>query len=196
MTSGRPPSTTHEQIASVALELFEERGFEQTTVDQIAAAVGVGRRTVFRYFPSKNDIVWGDFDWVMERLRVHFRECGDEVSPMQALRRAVVLSNSYEPAQLPKLRIRMTLITTVPALQAHSMLRYAAWRSAVAELIAERLGLRPDDLVPLAVAGAALGTAMASFTRWVSHPEEDLERCLDEAFELLAHGFAEVEAPA
>jgi mycofactocin system transcriptional regulator len=196
MSSGRPPSTTHDEIASVALELFERRGFDETTVDQIATAVGVGRRTLFRYFPSKNDIVWGDFDWVMDRLRAHFEECGPEVPPMAALRRAVVLSNSYEPSQLPGLRIRMTLITTVPALQAHSMLRYMAWRTTVAELIAERLGQRPDDLLPLTVGGAALGTAMAAFTRWVGHPGESLDRCLDEAFELLEHGFAGVEAGA
>lgn len=194
MSSGRPPSTTHDEIATAALALFEQQGFERTTVDQIAAAAGIGRRTLFRYFPSKNDIVWGDFDWVIERLRTRFRECGPQVAPLSALRQAVVLSNSYHPAQLPGLRIRMTLITTVPALQAHSMLRYADWRNAVAELIAERTGRPADDLVALSVAGAALGTATAAFGRWVGHPEEDLEQCLDRAFELLEHGFAGVEA--
>lgn len=194
MTSGRPPSTTHDLIAEAALELFARRGFEETTVEQIADAVGVGRRTVFRYFPSKNDMVWGDFDWVMERLRTHLEECGPDVAPMEALRHAVVLSNSYPAEQLDGLRIRMTLITSVPALQAHSMLRYAAWRAVVAQFFAERLGDEPDGLVPQAVAHAALGTAMAVFTRWAHGADEDLERSLDRAFQLLAAGFADVPA--
>ena len=46
----------------VVAQQFEERGFEMTTMDDIAAAVGVGRRTLFRYYPSKNDILWGQFD--------------------------------------------------------------------------------------------------------------------------------------
>ncbi|HEY5332011.1 MAG TPA: TetR family transcriptional regulator, partial [Solirubrobacterales bacterium] len=94
MTIGRPPTTTHEQLESIALELFAERGFEQTTVDDIATAVGVGRRTVFRYFPSKNDMVWGGFEQVIERLRVHLAE-GDDLPLADALRRAPVLSNRY-----------------------------------------------------------------------------------------------------
>ncbi len=61
-TPDAPPTS---EIAAVALELFAERGFEETTVEDIAAAVGVGRRTLFRYFPSKNDMVWGDFDRVL-----------------------------------------------------------------------------------------------------------------------------------
>src|ERR1700743_778390 len=67
MSIGRPPTTTHAEIERVALDLFATRGFEATTVDDIATAVGVGRRTLFRYFESKNDLAWGDFDWVMER---------------------------------------------------------------------------------------------------------------------------------
>jgi mycofactocin system transcriptional regulator len=185
MSLGRPPTTTHEQIASVALDLFSERGFEQTTVEEIAAAVGVGRRTIFRYFPSKNDMVWGEFESVIERLRTHLRE-GDELPLMGALRRAAVLSNRYPEEQLPALRQRLTLITTEPALQANSMLRYAAWRRGVAEWAAERLGQQPDDLVPEAISHAALGASMAAFTRWVNHPQEDLETLLDEAYWVLA----------
>ena len=127
-TLGRPPSTTREEIAAVALALFAERGFEATTVDEIAAAVGVGRRTLFRYFGSKNDIAWGDFDWVMERLRDALA-AGDGLPLMEALRDGVVESNRYPDEQLPGLRIRMTLITRTPALQAHSALRYAEWRA-------------------------------------------------------------------
>ncbi|MGH2893561.1 MAG: TetR family transcriptional regulator, partial [Solirubrobacteraceae bacterium] len=66
---GRPPRTSHDQLAGTALTLFVRDGFEETTLDDIATAVGVGRRTLFRYFSSKNDLVWGNFDGVLERLR-------------------------------------------------------------------------------------------------------------------------------
>lgn len=187
---GRPPSTTHEEIAAAALDLFQRQGFEATSVAEIAAAVGVERRTIFRYFPSKNEIVWGDFDWVIERLRGHLEEAGEELPLMEALRRAGVLSNQYPPEELPALRLRMTLITTAPELQAYSMLRYAAWRAAIAEWAAKRLGQRPDDLAPELISQAALAASMAAFQRWVSHPDEDLGRCLETAYGLLAEGFA------
>lgn len=186
---GRPPSTTHDEIATVALELFRQDGFEATSVEDIADAVGVERRTIFRYFPSKNDIVWGDFGWVIERLRQHLEESEDSVPLMDALRRAAVLSNRYPKDQLPALRLRMTLITTAPALQANSMLRYAAWRQAIAEWAAVRLGEDPTDLVPEVIAQTALGASMAAFTRWVNSPGEDLEECVDSAYRMLADGF-------
>lgn len=57
---GRRPSTTREAIARQALDLFERNGFDATTVDEIAAAVGISRRTFFRYYGSKRDVVWGN----------------------------------------------------------------------------------------------------------------------------------------
>lgn len=187
---GRPPSTTHDEIAAVALKLFQRDGFEATSVEDIATAVGVERRTIFRYFPSKNDIVWGDFGSVIERLRRHLEESEDSVPLMDALRRAAVLSNSYPEEQLPALRLRLTLITTAPALQADSMLRYAAWRQAIAEWAGKRLGEEPRGLAPEVIAHTALGASMAAFTRWVHNPSEDLEECLDRAYRLLAEGFS------
>lgn len=189
MSIGRPPSTTREEIEAVALDLFAARGFEETTVEEIAAAVGVGRRTLFRYFESKNDIAWGDFDWVMERLRDALA-AGDDLPPMEALRRGVVESNRYPVEQEPGLRTRMTLITGTAALQAHSALRYAAWRRVVAEWAAGRFDEGPDDLRPRVIGYAALGTAMASFERWVASEDEDLLELLDAAFVALAAGFA------
>jgi TetR/AcrR family transcriptional regulator, regulator of mycofactocin system len=173
----------------VALDLFAERGFEATTVDEIAAAVGVGRRTLFRYFESKNDIAWGDFDSVMERLREALAEAAD-LPLMEALRRGVVESNRYPVDQEPGLRTRMTMITSSAALQAHSALRYAEWRGVVAEWAAARLGEAPDDLRPRVIGYAALGSAMASFERWVANADEDLLGLLDAAFVALAAGFA------
>lgn len=176
-------------MSRTALELFAQRGFEETTIEDIADAVGVGRRTLFRYFSSKADTVWGDFDWVLERLRSGLRATSPDEPLMQALGRAVVESNRYEKSALPELRIRMQLITRVPALQAHSMLRYAAWREVIAEFVAERLGQPVGAVLPQTLAHAALGTSMAAFVVWVDDPSRDLVETLEEAYALLASGF-------
>jgi mycofactocin system transcriptional regulator len=185
---GRPASTSHAAVGRTALELFARRGFEQTTLDEIAAAAGVSRRTLFRYYPSKNDMVWGDFDYVLARLRRELDATGAHEPVMEALARAVIASNHYERDQLPELRIRLTLISTVPALQAHSMLRYASWRRVVAQFVADRLGFEADDLVPQTIGWAALGASMAAFVRWVNHPDESLESHLRQSYDLLVHG--------
>jgi mycofactocin system transcriptional regulator len=187
---GRPPSTTHAEVERVALALFARDGFEDTTMDDIADALGVGRRTVFRYFASKNDIVWGNFELVLDRLRRLLDATPDDVPIMRALADAIVESNRYEPDQLQELRIRMTLITTVPALQAHSMLRYEAWRRVVAEFVAARRGESPDDLLPQTIGYAMLGTSMAAFVHWVNNPDEDLDTNLAQAYGVLRASIA------
>jgi TetR/AcrR family transcriptional regulator, regulator of mycofactocin system len=135
-------------------------------------------------------MVWGEFEQVLARLRAHLYASSPDEPLMDALRRAVVASNSYPAGDLPELRIRMTLITSVPALQAHSMLRYAEWRDVVAEFVAERLGDEPSGLAPQVIAHTALGTAMAVFVCWVRSGEGDLEENLERGFELLGAGFA------
>jgi TetR/AcrR family transcriptional regulator, regulator of mycofactocin system len=189
---GRPPGTSRRAVSRTALEMFAERGFEETTVDDIAEALGVSRRTLFRYFASKNDMVWGDFDRVLERLRRCLDATGPDEPLHEALRRAAVESNRYEDEQRPELRIRMRLITGVPALQAHSALRYAEWRDVIAEWVAKRLGCEPGDLIPQTVAHAALGTSMAAFLVWVDDPSSDLLANLDQAYRLLGQGLRDL----
>jgi mycofactocin system transcriptional regulator len=192
VTRGRPPSTTAEEVSAVALDLFARRGFEETTMDDVAAALGVGRRTVFRYFASKNDLVWGDFDWVLRRLQAEFDAADPKATLTAALRDAVVASNTYPADVLPELRLRLTLITTVPALQAHSMLRYAEWRDVVARFAGKRLRRDPGHLAPQALGYAALAASTSAFTQWVvRHPDKDLVKLLRRSYDLLATGFDE-----
>lgn len=179
---GRPPITSHQEVERIGLELFTRNGFEETTMEDIAAAVGISRRTVFRYFPSKNDIVWGGFDNVLERLRALLDATPNGVPVGQALRAAVVASNRYPPDQLPILRVRMALITGVPALQAHAILRYASWREVVAGFVAARRVEDRDALVPQTLAYVTLATAMAAFSHWVNDPQADLDATLEQAF--------------
>jgi TetR/AcrR family transcriptional regulator, regulator of mycofactocin system len=149
---GRRRVTSHAELEQAAFALFAAHGFDATTVDEIAAAAGIGRRTFFRYFPSKNDIPWGAFEQELERMRVRLKACPPEVPLMDAIRLALIDFNRVAPAQVPLHRRRMELILRVPTLLAHSTLRFTAWREVVAEFVAERTSCRPDDLAPQAIA--------------------------------------------
>ncbi|MGE4424825.1 MAG: mycofactocin system transcriptional regulator [Solirubrobacteraceae bacterium] len=181
---GRPASTSAERITSVALELFDRDGYDATTVDAIAAAAGIGRRTLFRYYPSKHDIVWGDFRTHVQRFRDHLAAAPPDTPLMTVIRRAVVAFNDYGPDAMPELRVRMRLITTVPALQAHAMLRHREWCDAIAEFVARHTDDDPDALRPTTVAQACLGASTAAFRVWIERGGEVLE-LLDEAYRVL-----------
>jgi mycofactocin system transcriptional regulator len=188
---GRRRVTSRTELEQVAFGLFAARGFEQTTIDDIAAAAGIGRRTFFRYFPSKNDIPWGMFELELERMRIRLKACPRQVPLMDAIREALVDFNRVDPSQIPWHRRRMQLILRVPALFAHSTLRFAAWRQVVAEFVAERAGTRPDDLAPQAIAHAVLGVAVAAYEQWLDDETADLGLLLDSAMRELAGAFTD-----
>src|SRR5215813_11104455 len=187
---GRRRVTSREELEETAFELFAAQGFEATTVDEIAAAAGIGRRTFFRYFPSKNDIPWGAFEDELERMRVRLKACPPEVPLMDAIRVALIDFNRVTPAQVPLHRRRMELILRVPTLLAHSTLRFTAWREVIAEFVAERTGLRPGDLAPQAIAHAVLGVAIAAYEHWLDDQSADLGALLDDAMRQLDAAFA------
>ena len=140
---GRPPVTTRAELEQIALGLFIRNGFTETTLDDIAAAAGIARRTFFGYFSSKNDVVWGDFDALLRGMEAWLGETPDGVPLLEALTDAVVRFNDLPPEAVPAHRQRMSLILHVPALQAHSTLRYADWRNVVAAFAGHRLGRSP-----------------------------------------------------
>jgi mycofactocin system transcriptional regulator len=179
--AGRRRITSRAELEQVAFDLFDRQGFERTTVGDIASAAGIGRRTFFRYFPSKNDVAWGDFEAELERMRRRLRAAPAGAPLMDAIRHAVVDFNRVAPDQIPAHRRRMALILRVPALQAHSTLRYAAWRQVIADFVAERTGLRPDMLLPRTVAHAMLGVAVAAYEQWLESGDGDLCDLLDTA---------------
>jgi TetR/AcrR family transcriptional regulator, regulator of mycofactocin system len=189
---GRRRATSRAELEQAAFGLFEARGFDATTVDEIAAAAGIGRRTFFRYFPSKNDIPWGAFEDELDRMRVRMKACSPEVPLMDAIRVALIDFNRVAPAQVPLHRRRMELILRVPTLLAHSTLRFAAWREVVADFVAERTGRRADDLAPQVIAHAVLGVSVAAYEHWLDDPGSDLGALLDDAMRQLGGAFGAV----
>ncbi|MBO0820336.1 MAG: mycofactocin system transcriptional regulator [Nocardiopsaceae bacterium] len=189
---GRRRVTSREELERTAFALFAARGFDQTTVDDIAAAAGIGRRTFFRYFPSKNDVPWGAFDRELDRMRSRLKDVAPEVPLMDAVRLALIDFNRVPVEQIPLHRRRMWLILRVPTLFAHSTLRFTAWRQVVAEFVAERTGRRPDELAPQAIAHATLGVALAAYEHWLDDETADLGAALDDAMRQLGSAWDRV----
>lgn len=186
MRPGRPAVTSRGQLEQVALELFAERGFEQTTVEEIAEAAGIGRRTFFRYFSSKNDVIWGDFDGALESFRAQLDAVPDDTPLIEGLAAAVLAFNALPPGAEPQHRVRMAMVLHTPALQAHSTLRYAGWRAVVADYAARRLAQAPDDFAPQLLAHQALASCVAAYEQWLARPGTRLPGLLRAALERLA----------
>jgi mycofactocin system transcriptional regulator len=184
-----PREDTRARIEQAALELFTATGFEQVTIEEIAAAAGTSRRTFFRTVGGKADAVWGDFDGHVDRLATLLDRSGDDVPVLTAVLAAYVEVNDYAPADLPVLRQRMRLILTEPALQAHSQLRYAEIDRVVADHVARRTGDAPTDLLPRLVAAGTRAAAMTAFAVWLADETSSLRGHLHRAFDELAGGF-------
>ncbi|WP_280389247.1 mycofactocin system transcriptional regulator, partial [Nocardia wallacei] len=185
---GRRRSTNAVELERAAFELFERHGFDATTVEDIAAAVGISKRTFFRYFESKNDVVWGDFGGQLEVMRAHFARCPDDQPLMEAVRTVVVEFNRFDPAHVPWHRKRVELILKVPTLQAHSTLRFREWSAVVAEFAAARLGVSARELIPQSIANVALGVAVAAYEYWLTRPGAELAGIMVRALRDLAAG--------
>ena len=180
--AGRPPVTTHDELCQIGLHLFVTQGFDNTSVDDISAQAGISRRTFFRYYESKADVVWGNFDDALS----------GSVPMMDALRQAVVAFNDLPADQVVPHRARMQLILSVPALTARSSIRYAQWRAVIEEFAATRLNLPANHLLPRSVGHAALGAALAAHEQWLQDEGSDLSDLLTQAYTALASGFKDV----
>lgn len=160
------------------MRLFTEHGFDATTVDDIATAAGISRRTFFRYFGSKNDVVWGRFAEGLTRLRATLAASPPNLPLADALRVAIVGFNALPLEQVPLHRQRMTVIFSAESLLAHSTLMYAQWRDVVAEFVAQRSGEDADALLPRLVGHLMLGAAVTAYEQWLADPDADLASLL------------------
>ena len=186
---GRPPSTSRRELRLIALRLFAERGFDSTTIEQVAAAAGVSERTFFRYYTTKASVLWSDFETEVETIRAALGSVADDVPMMDAIRGAVVAANHYHADDVPEMRLRMHLIATVPALSFSAAEHYEAWERAISEFAGRRLGQPAASLYPLTVGRSVLAACRAAYDRWSARADNDLTAYLDAALSALAAGF-------
>ena len=189
--AGRRPATTKDRIAAIALELFATNGFDATSIDAIADAAGIARRTFFRYFASKNAVPWGDFDVHLNEMREYLSYLPDGTSIPDALTAALLDFNTFPDDQSGIHRTRMELILTVPALQGYSMVMYEEWRGVVAEYVARRTGRKADDHGPRTVGWLVLGVAVAAYEQWLADSSLSLQKLLRSGAAALQSGIGD-----
>jgi mycofactocin system transcriptional regulator len=183
---GRPEATSHAEIEQAAFRLFSERGFSATTMDAIADEVGVGRRTLFRYYSSKNDIPWGQFDRTLAGFRQIFESTPEGLTLYEAIGRAIIAFNRFPADASPPHEERMRLILRTPTLQAHSALRYAEWRQVIAEYASGRLGVGPESLMPRLLGHVSLALAMTAYEMWLDDTACPITGLLEQSLSALA----------
>jgi mycofactocin system transcriptional regulator len=172
-------------IEKAAIEVFQARGFEETRVEDIAAAAGISRRTFFRYFASKNDILFPDFDDMLGELEEWLLALPDDRPMFELIADATMRFNRIHSEGADAHRERMALILHTPALRASASLQNAKWAGAVARYAARRMGAAPEELGPQLVGQVALGAANAAYEEWLRDETSDLDEVVHRTFALV-----------
>ncbi|KQX09704.1 TetR family transcriptional regulator [Streptomyces sp. Root431] len=179
------------ELTEAALQLLALNGFDAVTVDEIATTAGVSKRTFFRYFASKEDVVVQFLADMGADMRAGLAARPAEERPSEALLHAVsvplTVCGDHAERALPVVR----LILRTPALLARFLEHEARWREELTEELAERLGLDPAvELYPRLAAGMAIAAFDTVLHRWSAEGDaggaEDPTALIGRAFALLA----------
>ena len=186
----RKKAATKHAIQDHALRLFVEKGYDATTVEEIAAAAGVSHMTFFRYFPRKEEVVeYDEYDPLLEDL---ITARPPEEAPLTALHNAIrgglqgVLATDREA-----LVIRTRLILNNPVLRSRNLIAQDATRDLFARALARRGGRSEPALADTVRASAALGAIAPALSAWADDDESDLVALIDSAFAALKSGSSE-----
>jgi AcrR family transcriptional regulator len=168
----RKKQETRAALEAAALRLFAERGYEQTTVEDIAEAADVAVRTFFRYFSSKQHVLFGDVAHnIVDRLRAALAARPPSESPVDAVRAAMDSIDLDDAEQQREILERMRLLHQMPELLPTYQMVFHDLHVVLAEFVAGRTGRPAGDLYPQLVAGAATVAAKAALHVLESNPE-------------------------
>ncbi len=189
----RKRTRTRLMIQTEALRLFGEKGYAQTTVDEIADAAAISPRTFFRYFPSKEDVViWDEYD----PLVLELVEARPDDEPLAETFRSVIRETlgALERHDPERLLARVRLSVTVPELRARLLDEQSHGIEELATLLATRKA--PVDDLTLRITGSALLAAVfVALDLWQKDDgKSDLLALLDQSTDALAAGMRDLQA--
>ncbi|WP_232027046.1 TetR family transcriptional regulator [Streptomyces lincolnensis] len=167
----RMRATVRAEVVEVAHRLFTEQGFDKTTVDQIAAEVGLSRASLFRYFGTKEDIVLGRLEESGRQIAEALAARPDDERPWEALRRAFDVLTRMNEAAPEQVLSYLRMLQETPSLRARHHEKQLGWQELLVPEVAARLGADPDqaeDTRPSALAAAALACLDVASQAWVA----------------------------
>ncbi|GAB2811430.1 TetR family transcriptional regulator [Actinoallomurus bryophytorum] len=169
------------------MRLFRAQGYDDTTVEQIAEAAEVSPSTVFRYFPTKEDLVTSDeYD---PMLIAAFRAQPSGLGPVPVLRGALrEIFAGMSAAELALQRERILLTLSVPALWGANLANLIETLRMLTELVATRQGRPRDDIAVRTFSGAVFGVMVEVMFRWAQEPDMDIPAELDRSLAQLETG--------
>jgi AcrR family transcriptional regulator len=186
----RNKARTRAELEDAAIGLFARHGFDGVTVDDIAAASGVSRRTFFRYFDSKEDVLLAEQGQRLIDLQAAFlARAADEPLVVSVRESLLVIAAAYE-AERPVTLVKIRLIFSTPSVMARNLERQVAWEDTLAELVAGRLGVEVNTSLEARVLGTSAIAAMrAGFRVWLdSGGVANLHDVCAEALDILLDG--------
>jgi AcrR family transcriptional regulator len=194
----RKKARTREALQEAAMDRFARQGFDGTTVEEIAEACEVSPRTFFRYFPTKEDVLFADAADRRARLLAVIAERPADEPAFVALTAAMrTLTADYRDDR-DALVTRSHVVAASPHLQAYKAEHQHGWEAAVVDVLERRARAQHDDVardeltLVTAVTTAALRVALDA---WVADPSApDLNVLLDDAFARVAAGFDPAQA--
>jgi AcrR family transcriptional regulator len=185
------------RIARAAEELFVAKGFEETTVDEIAAAVGMSQRSFFRYFASKDEVVLDSLERLGDELTDRLKARPEDESEWDSLRHSFdpIVERLADPALRDHDAALQRIVDASPRLLAAYLGRLDRLQRSLAEMLldraARRHGREPDAMVLRAVVGGAFACLHAAMTHAVAVPE-DFGQCLDRTMAALRPSAASI----
>ena len=195
----RKKQHTRERLSRVAMELFADRGLQAVTIEEICERAEVSPRTFFRYFPSKEDVVFTNDAARRAIVRDALaRQLPDETLSAAA-RRAVQALLDYDLQEdRETARLRARLLANEPALARHLTALTTDWTDELTDVVAERLGDHHQARVNARLAvGALIGVLNAAGEMWLSGGlRGDPHALMNRAMEIIEHGLARtIETP-
>jgi AcrR family transcriptional regulator len=186
----RKKATTRHRLMKVALRLFDKQGFDGTTVEEIAAGAEVAPRTFFRYFPRKEDVLFGDHPEEVALIRDALATRSADESVVDAVRRAILAGVEKVVADPALFLARSRLVASVPAAHARNLYLDTRFEDVIAEAVAASHNSDPaTDLRARVIATAVWSANRAARDIWVaSNAKRDPRELVNEAFDLLEHG--------
>lgn len=189
----RKKAETRRTLQRCALRLFVTKGYEATTVEEIAAAAGVSHMTFFRYFPRKEDVVESDdYDPALEELIAARPAAEPALTAIHAAVRAGL--ESILPNDRGDLLVRTRLVLRTPALRSRNWIAQDTTRDLFARAVARRCGRTEPDFATVVQSAAAVGALGAALTAWAEVDDGDLVALVDQAFAALRASAHQAEA--